>query len=137
MRRHRRDVDRAVDLRSYFEHHRPAHDPHAALVRHVDVALRVFRPRQLLLEAVEPEAVADALLENSARRVVAFDDKHVLRARVLRRAGRRKPGGTRAHDENVHCVRIAVPGSQPTVPRLPRALRRGLARKKERLRRKA
>ena len=103
--RHRRDLRTAVRLRRDVQHHRAADNRDAERIRLVDKPLRVFGAGQLLLEAVEPEAVVDALLQNAARRVVTLDDKDVRRARLLRRAGSGESRRSRAHDKHIERVK--------------------------------
>ena len=103
--RHRRDLRTAVRLRRDVQHHRAADNRDAERIRLVDKPLRVFGAGQLLLEAVEPEAVVDALLQNAARRVVTLEDKDVRRARLLRGTCGGESRRTRAHDKHIERVK--------------------------------
>ena len=83
---------------SHVQHSRARFDGNAPLQRHFVVAVGVLGARQLLTEAVESEAVVDALAENTARVQITLQDDHVPHARVVCGHGGRQTGGASADD---------------------------------------
>ena len=81
-------------------------DVNAHLAGAVDVALRVLGAGQLLLEAVQAEAVVDALAQDAAGVVLALEHKQVVNAVFLRRNGSREARRARADDENIHALAV-------------------------------
>ena len=103
----------------------PAHSGHEALAVHaehggaaahldahllhaIDVALGIFGAGQLLLEAVQAEAVMDTLAQNAAHLVFALQHQQVFHARLTRGDGRRHACRARADDQHVHILHLAA-----------------------------
>ena len=101
-----RNAGHGVRLAVHGEDGRVGLDLDAHLAGAVDVALRVLGAGQLLLEAVQAEAVVDALAQNAARVVLALENEQVVDAILLRRNGSREARRASADDENVHTLVI-------------------------------
>jgi hypothetical protein len=63
------------------------------------MALGVFGSGELLAKTMQPEAVVDALVEDTAQNLVPFNEQHILAA-VLAGGDSRRYAGRSASDDN-------------------------------------
>ena len=92
----------------HAEHSGAAAHLYAQLLHAVDIALGVFGTGQLLLEAVQAESVMDALAQNAAHVVFAFQNQQVADARLTRSDGGRHARRARADHQHVHILHLAA-----------------------------
>ena len=78
---------------------------------------RVFGAGKLSLHTVQAEAVVHALLEHTARALLAIDHGHPRRARTSRAHGRRHARGAAADDDHVEAVLNPRGRTQLSLPR--------------------
>ena len=83
------------------QHGRVALDFDAQLARLVDIALRVFGAGELFLEAVQAKAVMDALAQDAAGVVLAFEHEEAVHAVFPGRDGGRQTRGARTDHQHV------------------------------------
>ena len=76
---------------------------HTGGFQHFNIAPGIFRPGQFLLEAVQTEAVVDALVQNTAQLAVALQDQNAAQALFPGCIGRSKSGRAAA-DHNQFIV---------------------------------
>ncbi len=88
-------------IRSNIQHHRVGQHRNGGVFEHVDEAARVFGAAQLLLEAVQAEAVVNALVQNAAKLLIALDDEDVFQAVLGGAHGRGQTGGAAADDNQI------------------------------------
>ena len=87
------------------------------------VAVGVLGARQLLAEAVETEAVVDALAQNTAGVQIALQDDHIAHACIVGGYGGGQTGGASADDDECRVgsahIYVVLHISCPPFHRLP------------------
>ena len=83
------------------EHHRIEPHLHRSVGEHFDEPVRVFGPGEFLLEAVEPETIVDALVEDAAELLVALEDEDAAQPRLIGGAGGGEPRGAASDDNQI------------------------------------
>ena len=84
------------------KHRGVALDIDVQFTRPVNVALGIFGTGELLLEAMQAEAVMDALAKNTAGVMLAFKHKQVIYAVLPGGNGSSQTRGAAADDQHVH-----------------------------------
>src|SRR5664280_612957 len=67
----------------------------------VDNSLCIFRPRQLLLELLQPKPGMDALVQNTAEEPVPFDNEDIAQSLIIGRRRGGQPGWAAADDNQI------------------------------------
>ena len=106
---------RVFRLVRHVERRRFERDRYGAFVQLVDKSARIFRPGELLAEAAQAETVVNALIQNAAELLLAFDDEHAFRARIVRRDRGRQTGRPAPDDYDVPygCVDVRARDRRP------------------------
>ncbi|MPM45862.1 hypothetical protein SDC9_92554 [bioreactor metagenome] len=88
-------------FRGDFEHHGGCFERDAGMIQRGQEALDILRPRERNAEALQPEAVVNALVEDAARFGIALQQEDVFKPEMRGFSSGGKPRGACADDHQI------------------------------------